>query len=272
MNMVERKPEIIFSTLTGVIMLIFMLASLTEREIFQYQIDLAGFSVPLTVSSMELLIPISAVIVDLGMYRTLKNILHVSREQAGNHLFLPFAVTLTIGFTLRGIRGGVTGWGLLFITGALLYLVLWYEYVACDPASASRPISIIVLEALCYAIFLLFITALRANITRLVIVLPVIFILCSVVSLKIYSFHIINGNILLLAGITGIIIIFASAGLHYWPVNILSYSSLMFIWYYTFTNFIVAADGNTSFRTAAKRLLPACIPAGCLAVYAMIKL
>ena len=253
-------------------MLIFMLASLTERNIFQYQLDLAGFSVLLSFSSMELLIPVSAIIVDLGMYLTLKSSLPVSREQIGNHLFLPFAVTLTIGFTLRGMRGGMTGWVLLFITGALLYLVLWYEYVACDPASASRPISIIVLDALCYAIYLLFITALRANISRLVIVLPVIFILCTVVSFKIYSFHIINGNIPLLALVTGIIIIFASASLHYWPVIIVSYSSLMFVWYYSFTNLVIAADANESFRTAVKRILPACFPAGCLAIYAMIKL
>ncbi len=252
-------------------MLIFMLASLTERELFQYQLDLAGFSVLLSFSSMELLIPMSAVIVDLGMYQTLKTQLPVSKEQIGNHLFLPFAVTLTIGFTLRGIRSGMTGWILLFITGALLYMVLWYEYVACDPASASRPISIIVLDALCYAIYLLFITALRANITRLVIVLPVIFILCTVVSLKIYSFHIINGNIPLLALMTGIIIVFAASGLHYWPVNIVSYSSLMFVWYYSFTNFVIAADGSEPTRTVIKRMLPACLPAGCLAIYAMIK-
>ena len=271
-GMEQRKPDIIFSTLTGIVMVIFMLASLTNQKLFSYDLELSSFSISLEIGSMELLIPLAAVIVDLGMYRVLRTYLPVSGEQIGLHLFLPFAVTLTIGFTLRGIRSGLTGWGLLFITGALLFLVLRFEFIACDPASASRPVSIIVLDSLCYAIFLLFITALRANISRLVIVLPVMFILCTVVSLKIYSFHIINGNIPLLAAMTGITVIFSGTGLHYWPVNIISYSSLMFFWYYTFTNFITGIDRNEPFRSVIKRILPACLIAGCTLVYALAKL
>ncbi len=270
--MEQRKPEIIFSTMTGIVMIIFMLASLTDRELFSWDVELSGFSLSLGISSMEALIPLTAVIVDLGMYLALRTSLPVSNEQIGLHLFLPFAVTLTIGFTLRGIREGMTGWGLLFITGALLYLVLRFEFIACDPASASRPVSIVVLDGLCYAIFLLFITALRANFSRLVIILPVIFILCIVVSLKIYSFHIIHESIVLLAAVTAVIILFAETGLHYWPVDIVSYSSLMFFWYYTITSIVISADRNESARKIMRRILPVCIPSVCVLVYALIRL
>ena len=60
MVMERRRPEIIFSTLTGIVMLIFMLASLTDRDFFQFEIDLFGLSLGMGVSSMELLIPFSA--------------------------------------------------------------------------------------------------------------------------------------------------------------------------------------------------------------------
>ena len=269
-NMERRRPEIIFSTLTGIVMLIFMTASLTDRELFRFHLNLGGFSFGLGVTSMELLIPLAAVITDLGMYHALRISLPVSKEQIILHLFLPFAVTLTIGFTLRDIGGGLTGWGLLFLTGGLLYLVLRFEYTACDPGSIRRPVSIIILDGLCYAVFLLFCIALRAIISsHPFITMGAIFVLCTVVSLKIYSFHIINGNIPALAAVTGAVILFSEAGLHFWPVNIVSYGSLMFIWYYTFTSLVIGMDRDEPFGSIFKRVLPATLPALGVLGYAM---
>ena len=268
--MERRRPEIIFSTLTGIVMLIFMIASLTDRELFRFHLRLGGFSFGLGVTSMELLIPLAAVITDLGMYHALRISLPVSRDQIILHLFLPFAVTLTIGFTLRDIGGGLTGWGLLFLTGGLLYLVLRFEYTACDPGSIRRPVSIIILDGLCYAVFLLFCIALRAIISgHPIITMGAIFVLCMVVSLKIYSFHIINGSIPALALITGVVILFAEIGLHFWPVDIVSYGSLMFIWYYAFVNMIIGTDHFEPFRIIVRRILPVVIPALFVAGYAI---
>ncbi len=270
--MERRSPEIIFSTLTGIVMLIFMLASLTDRDFFQFEIDLFGLSLGMGISSMELLIPFSAVVIAMGMYRALRTNLPVSDEQIGLHLFLPFAVTLTIGFTIRNIRSGLTGWGLLFLTGVLLYLVLHFEFIACDPASALRPVSIIVLDGLCYAIFLLFLIALRANVSPLIITLPAIFILCIVISLKIYSFHIINGNIFRLTIVTGFVMVFADIGLHYWPIHIVSYGSLMFIWYYAFVNLMIGTDNHEPLRMIVRRIMPVAIPALFVTGYAILYL
>ncbi len=251
-------------------MLIFMLASLTDRDFFQFEINLFGSAFGMGISSMELLIPFAAVIIDLGMYQALHLNLPVTNEQISLHLFLPFAVTLTIGFTIRNIRGGLAGWSLLFLTGVLLYLVLRFEYIACDPSSASRPVSIIVLDGLCYAIFLLFIIALRANVSPLVITLPSIFILCAVISLKIYSFHIINSSIMLQTIVTGFVMIFADVGLHYWPVHIVSYGSLMFIWYYAFVNLVIGTDHHEPFRMIIRRIVPVVIPAIIVTGYVII--
>ena len=253
-------------------MMIFMLASLTDRTLFEFEINLFGFSVGWGLNAMELLIPMAAVLVDLGMYYALKTYLSVERERINYHLFLPFAVTLTIGFTLRGMSGGLTGWALLFVTGLLLYLVLIFEYIACDPASVQRPVAIMVLDGLCYAVFLLFIIALRAYVPRLVISLPAIFLLCFVISLKIYSFYVIRWDLFLLAGLTAMVMCFAGTGLHYWPVNIVTYGAMMFVWYYTFTNFVIGADRDESVRGIVRRTLPANIPAVVVMVFAMIRL
>ena len=271
-DMEKRRPEIIFSTLTGIAMLIFMLASLTDRDFFQFEIDVFGSTFGMGISSMELLIPFTAVVIDIGMYQALHTHLPVSDEQIGLHLFLPFAVTLTIGFTIRNIRTGLAGWGLLFLTGVLLYLVLRFEYVACDPASALRPVSVIILDGLCYAIFLLFIIALRANVSPLVITLPAIFILCAVISLKIYSFHIINGQIFRLTAVTAFVMVFADVGLHYWPIHIVSYGSLMFIWYYVFVNLVIGADNHETSAMIMRRILPVVVPALIVTGYAIINL
>ena len=270
--MEQRRPEIVFSTLTGIIMMIFTVGAFTDRELLNVQISPLGFPIEFSVSSMELLIPLAAVIIVFGMYRALKEHLPVSGEQISLHLFLPFAVTLTIGFTLRGLDGGLSGWGLLFLTGVLLYLVLRFEYVACDPASARRPVSIMVLDGLCYAVVLLFIIALRAGISLLPVSVPAIFILCFVVSLKIYSFHIINSSIYLTAGVTGAVMAFAGMGLHFWPVNIVSYASLMFLWYYAFINLVIGKDHGEPYRSILRRISPAAGFALIVMVYAAIRL
>ena len=270
MLMEQRKPELIFSTLTGIVMLMYMIASLTDRELFRFEFNLGGFSLGMSVNAMELLIPLTAIVIVLGMYYTLKTNLDVPPEDIRLHLFLPFAVTLTIGFALRNLPAGLTGWGLLFLTGALLYLVLWFEYNACDPASGQSPLSIIVLDALCYAIFLLFVVTLRANVSRQIITLPAIFVLCTVICLKIYSFHLINQNIPLLSAISGIVMTYAEAGLHYWPINVVSYGALMFLWYYSFTSFVIGVDHEEPYRSIAKRVLPVGVITAALAAAASL--
>ncbi len=253
-------------------MLIFMLASMTNRELFNFHIALFGFSFGVSLNAMEILIPLAAVIADLGIFYALSTRLPVEKNQIMFHLFLPFAVTLTIGFTLRNIGSSITGWILLFVTGLLLYLVLRFEYIACDPSSGNRPLSLIVLDSLCYAVFLLFIIALRANVSRLIITIPAVFLVCFVVSLKIYSSHIIKWNILLLSAVTGIIMCFADIGLHYWPINIVSYGSLMFIWYYSFTSLMIGADREEPIKKCLLRILPALLPAAFVLAYSLIRL
>lgn len=270
--MEKRKPEYFFPTLTGIVMLIFLAGSLTDRSLFDLHIRLFGVPVGIGLTSMQVLIPLAALIVVFGMGDALRQNLPVSAEQIRLHLFLPFAVTLAIGFTLQGIDGGVTGMGLLFLTAVLLYLVLYFEYTACDPASVRRPVSIIVLDGLCYAVFLLFVIALRANGSPLLISLPSIFILCFIISLKTYSFHIINSEISFTAGVTAAVMIFAETGLHFWPVNIVSYASLMFVWYYAFINLVIGKDHEESVRHMIRRLLPAVLFAAAVLIGSIVQL
>lgn len=272
MRMESKKGAHYFITLTGIVTVIFLLASLTDRELFRFHFNLFGFSLGLGVNAMELLIPLAAVVSVLGMYHALHTQMQIPRDQIIIHLFLPFTVTLTIGFTLRNMNNGLTGWGLLFVSSALHFLVLRFEYISCDPDSSYRPASIIVLDSLCYAVFLLFAIALRANVSRLIITLPAMFILCLGVSLKIYAFHIIGSSLPMLGCVTAFIICCADTGLHYWPVNIVSYGSLIFLWYYIITNLIIGADRDEPVMSIIRRILPAGIPVLLILVYSLIRL
>ena len=268
--MEKRSPGLYFAAMTGIVMMAFMLASLTDRELFWFRFELFGFSFGIGLNAMEFLIPFIALVTDLSMYHALHSRLPVPASEIALHLFLPFAVTLTIGFTLRSMSADMTGWALLFVTGVLLYLVMRFEYVSCDPSSAIRPVSIIVLDSLCYAVYLLFIIALRANVSRLIITVPAIFVLCFVVSLKIYSSHVIGWDIFLVSAVTSLVICFADTGLHYWPINIISYGSLMFVWYYTFTSFVIGMDRNEPKRDMVRRLAAVWISAGFVLAYDLI--
>ena len=269
--MENRNAGLFFSTLTGIVMMVFILASLTNQELFRINLNVFGFSLTTGVESVEILIFLAALFVNISMYRAIHIYLPDTTDQIALHMFLPFAVTLTIGFTLRSFGNGGS-WALMIVTALLLYLVMFFEFVSCDPASGLRPLSIIVLDSLSYAVFLLFMIALRANISRLIITLPAAFLLCTVVSIKIYSFHIINSSISLLAVITGLVIVFAEVGLHYFPINIISYGTLIFLWYYTFTGFIISADRNEPVNMLLRRLIPAWVLSGIVLLYALIRL
>ncbi len=273
------------STLTGIVMLVFLLGALTDRILTAFDLNLGGFSLSFTIHSLELLIPLTAGITVLGFYHILRIGLGVSGRQCVLYLILPFAVVLTIGFALRNMSGMKSVCVALSLGGALLYLVLYFEYNACDPGFAGTPIAVAVLSGLCYAVFLLFVMALRATVSRLIISLPAVFLLGTVISMKLYSFALIRSIVLaaawhmkkalirssvpLTAAVTGIVMTFAAAGLHYWPIDVISYGALMFLWYYCFISLEKGADNRIPTRRILLNILPAAVPV--LAVMAVLR-
>lgn len=270
--MEKKKPELFFSTLTGIILSFFFLANLTDRELFRFHFNFFNFSISMALNTIELVIPSAAAATVVGLYYAFRSWLQINRRQMILSLFLPFAVTLTIGFTLRNLSYGLNSWGLLLISGVLLYLVLLFEFISCDPDSPHKARAIIVLNSLCYAVFLLFAIALRANVSRLIVSIPAIFFLCFGISMKIYSFYIINSSIIIAASVTSFVLCCADAGLHYWPVNIISYGALIFLWYYIFSNFIIGADREEESKSIIRRILPAGISSVFVLIYSMIRL
>ena len=258
-----------FSMLTGVVMLVFLLGALTDRQLTAFDLNLGGFSLNLTLRSLELLIPLTAAAAVLALYHILRTRLDVPQTQCGFYLILPFAVVLTIGYALRNISGMQSVCAALVLGGLLFYLVLYFEYNACDPSSAGRPIATMVLSGLSYAVFLLFVMALRANVSRLIIALPSVFLISTAIAMKLYSFTLIRGSIPLHAAVTGAVMTFAAAGLHYWPIDVISYGALMFLWYYCFVGLENGADARLPMRRVLLNLIPAAVPV--LAVMAVLR-
>ena len=81
-----------FSMLTGVVMLVFLLGALTDRQLTAFDLNLGGFSLNLTLRSLELLIPLTAAAAVLALYHILRTRLDVPQAQCGFYLILPFAV------------------------------------------------------------------------------------------------------------------------------------------------------------------------------------
>ncbi|MHC1771574.1 MAG: hypothetical protein AB9907_07530 [Flexilinea sp.] len=52
----------------------------------------------------------------------------------------------------------------------------------------------------------------------------------------------------------------AASAFHYWPVNSLSFSILLFLWYFILVNCVILLSQGISFQAALKRqILPAAI-------------
>jgi hypothetical protein len=218
--------------LTATVLLTYALTRLVNAPGITVSIQLPGFyfAYPLTLGTAMTLM--AAGLTASGMDWLLRH--HPSMqdlppsklflsERTLEHWLLPALTAFIIGVMLDILPTGQLWWVGFIVGSTILTAVFVAEYTAVDPAAPLYPLASAGLTALSYALFLLFVIALRIGGARLFVITPAIFLAAGLVTLR--TLHLRNSGRWEYIWAFGIGLICAqlAAGLHYWPLTSLQF-------------------------------------------------
>lgn len=253
--------------LTAAVLLAFALTRLVQAPQFNLQVQLPGFYLNLPFNLSTTMSLLTAGLTATGMDWLLRNHPSLQGKPTIEHWLLPTLTTFVIGVPLSVLPGGTAWWIGFAVGGILLVLVFLAEYIVVDAGAPYYAISMVGLTAISYALFLILSIALRYNSTRLIIVVPLLFLAAMLASLRILHLRI--SARWEFAWAAGIALICAqiTAGLHYWPLSPIQYGLMLTGPLYGLTNLAINLGEDMPSRRAA--LEPSIIIALCwgLAVF-----
>ncbi|MGE5249128.1 MAG: hypothetical protein ACM3QS_02845 [Bacteroidota bacterium] len=204
--------------LTATVLVAFAMTRILPAPEFTVTLQLPGFyfAVPLT---LELALSLLAAgLTATGMAWLLRTHPSLGGKSTVEHWLLPTLTTLVVGITLSVLPTIPVWWAGLGASAVLIVLVFMAEYVVVEPAAPYYPVARAGLTALSYALFLILATALRMAGTRLVVLIPVIFVAGALIALRILHLDGADTWDFPWAAGIGLVCTQLAAGLHYWPL------------------------------------------------------
>ncbi len=221
---------------TSTVLLTYALTRLVNVPGFTVSIQLPGFyfAYPLTIGTAMTLL--AAGLTASGMdwlLRTHPSIhsLPINKimqsQRTLEHWLLPALTAFIIGVLLDILPSGQLWW-VGFAVGALILLsVFTAEYISVDPNAPLYGLSSAGLIALSYALFLLFVIALRIGGARLFLIVPAIFLAAGLVTLRTLHLRLSGRWDYIWSFGIGLVSAQLAAGLHYWPLTTLQYGLIL---------------------------------------------
>ncbi len=166
------------------------------------------------------------------------------------HLMLPTLTTFALGAFLTLLSNGIAWWAGLAFSAILLTGVFLAERVAVDPSTPMYGFARAGLTALSYALFLTTVTSLRFAGMRMFLLVPIIFLVSSLISLRILHLDGSDRWDFSWAIGIGIVCMQISAGLHYWQLTPLQFGMALTGPLYALTMFSASLTENIPIRRA----------------------
>jgi hypothetical protein len=221
---VDEPPKYLPATnqvgvLAAVVLLCYALTHLVSGPGLTLTVQLPGFYFAYSLTMGTAMTLMAAGLTASGMDWLLQSHPHTSGYRGIEHWMLPCLTAFIIGMLLDILPSG-PAWWIGFAAGAMILIaVLVAEYIAVDPGAPIYALASAGLVALSYALFLLFIIALRIGGARLFLTVPSVFLAAALVTLR--TLHLRMGVRWETRWALGIGLITAqlSAGLHYWPLS-----------------------------------------------------
>jgi hypothetical protein len=236
---------------TATVLLAFTLTRLLPAPEFTVTLALPGFyfDIPLTIGTA--ITVLAAGLTASGMKWLLSDHPSLARKSTRQHWLLPTLTTLVIGVSLTVIPT-ITAWWVGFgLSAVIMMLVFLAEYVVVEPAAPNYAAARAGLTALSYALFLILAMALRLAGTRLVVLVPAIFLAAGLITLRIL--HLDGTDRWDYPWAVGISLVCTqlAAGLHYWPMEPLQFGLALTGPLYALTSFSTRITDGTPVRGAA---------------------
>jgi hypothetical protein len=236
--------------LTATVLLTYALTRLVNAPGFTLTLQLPGFyfAYPLTLGTAMTLM--AAGLTASGMDWLLRGHATLKGQRTVEHWLLPMLTAFIIGVVLDILPAGPLWWIGFAFSAAILVAVFLAEYVAVDPGAPTYALASAGLTALSYALFLIFVTALRTAGARLFIIAPAVFLAAGLVALR--TLHLrLSGHWEFPWSISiGLVGAQIAAGLHYWPVSPLQFGLVLLGPLYALTTLAYGLGEDLPMRNA----------------------
>lgn len=201
------------------VLLAFALTRLIQSPRFTLTIALPGFYFAYPVTLGTAMSILTAALSATGMNWLTRD--HPASEQKSNieHIMLPTLTTFVIGAPLALLPNGASWWAGFSFAAILLVIVFLAEYITVDPSAPSYGLARAGLTALAYALFLILASSLRYSGARMFLLVPAIFIVAALISLRILHLDGTDRWDFPWAIGIGLVCAQVGAGLHYWPLT-----------------------------------------------------
>lgn len=233
------------------VLLAFALTRFIQSPRFTLTITLPGFyfAYPLTLSAALTLL--AAALTATGMDWLTREHPALREKRNIEHLMLPTLTTFVVGAPLALLSNGTAWWIGFAMSAVLLAAVFLAEYIAVDASAPPYALARAGLSALAYALFLILATSLRFSGARLFLLIPVIFIVAGLISLRILHLDGTDRWDFPWAVGIGIVCAQLSAGLHYWHLTPIQFGLALTGPLYALTMFSSRLTENIPVRRAA---------------------
>lgn len=239
------------SVLTASILLAFALTRvLNAPQLFTLNLPLGNILLSLPVDMNTIIILLAAGMTATGMDWLLRTHPSLEKGETREHWLLPTLTVLVIGIGLSTLPNTYVWW-LGFGVGAALFLVVVLsEFVVVDPRDARYPGATAILTALAFVIFLILATVLKAANTRLIWLVPALFIAGTLAALRTLHLRLNERWEPAWAAGIGLVAVQLGAALHYLPLSPLRFGLGLLAPLYALTILAVSLAEGTPFRRA----------------------
>ncbi|MBT3320903.1 MAG: hypothetical protein HN392_01320 [Anaerolineae bacterium] len=216
------------SVLVATVLLAFALARLLSTSAYVIAFEILGRVIRLEFDLRIMVILLASGLTATGMDWLLRSHPLVEKKRRIEHWFVPMLTALVLGVLLELLPLGTLWWWVGFaVSGILLVLVFWAEYVVVSAGDTSYPVATVLLTVISFALYLILVLALRYANLRLFLMAPAFFTVSFFVSLR--TLHLRFGQRWEGAWSVGIalVVVQVAAGLHYLPISPIRYGVLL---------------------------------------------
>lgn len=205
--------------LSAAILLAYATSRFIDLPLEEINVQLPGFYLALDINLQIVVTFLVAGLTATGADVLVREHPHLSGRRSVDHWLLPALTAGVLAVPLYRLPIGMI-WMISFaIGGALLMLVLIAEYIAVDPQDSRYPMASSGLTAVSFALFLLLAIGLRSIDLRLFLALPALALSIFLVVLRTLNLRFQGRWVLFPSLAVTIIIAQIITGLHYWPLE-----------------------------------------------------
>jgi hypothetical protein len=201
--------------LTAAVLLAFALTRLLPASEITLRLTLGNFFLTYPLNLTTVMTLLAAGVTATGMDWLLRAL---GTKRTVEHWLLPTLTTFVVGVPLSFLPGGVSWWVTFGIAGLALVVVFLAEYVVVDPAAPLYSAATGLLTALSFAVYLILLTTLRSSSPRLILLVPAVFVVSGLVSLRALHLRLQGRWEFAWAGGIALVSAQLAAALHYWPL------------------------------------------------------